>query len=115
MKLTLFREQSPDRVEKEIADSIVSGSPRQHAELMFSGQSDTIKSGVWESTAGVFTAVMQDQIEFCHIIEGGATIRTGDGGEFTVKAGDAFVMESGLHTEWTVDEFVKKHFVICAV
>ena len=115
MKFTLFRDQSPERVEKDIAESIVSGTPRQHAELMFSGQQETIKSGIWESTAGVFTAVMQDQVEFCHILEGGATIRTDEGGEFTVKAGDAFVMESGLKTEWTVDDYIKKHFVICAV
>jgi uncharacterized cupin superfamily protein len=115
MKFTLFRDQSPARVEKEIADSIVSGTPQQHAQLMFSGQQDSIKSGVWESTAGVFTAVMQDQIEFCHILEGSATIRTDEGETFTVKAGDAFVMESGLSTEWTVDGFIKKHFVICAV
>ncbi|WP_390911874.1 cupin domain-containing protein [Pseudosulfitobacter sp. SM2401] len=115
MKFTLFRDQSPARVEKEIADSIVSGTPQQHAQLMFSGQQDSIKSGVWESTAGVFTAVMQDQIEFCHILEGSATIRTDEGETFTVKAGDGFVMESGLSTEWTVDDFIKKHFVICAV
>ena len=115
MTFTLFRDQSPDRVEKNIADSIVSGTPKQHAQLMFSGQKDTIKSGVWESTAGVFTAVMHDQVEFCHILEGGATIRTTAGDVFTVKAGDAFVMESGLSTKWTVDAYVKKHFVICAV
>ena len=115
MKFTLFRDQSPERVEKDIADAIVSGTPRQHAELMFSGQQDTIKSGIWESTAGVFTAVMQDQVEFCHILEGGATIRTDEGGEFTVKAGDAFVMEPGLRTRWHIRKYVRKHFVICDV
>ncbi|MFK7940714.1 MAG: cupin domain-containing protein [Roseovarius sp.] len=115
MKFTLFRDCDVPKVEKDIADSSVNGTPRQHAQLMFSGHQDTIKSGIWESTAGVFTAVMQDQIEFCHVLEGGATIRTGDGGSFTVAAGDAFVMESGLDTEWTVDTYIKKHFVICAV
>jgi uncharacterized cupin superfamily protein len=115
MTFTLFRDQSPARVEKDIADSILSGTPQQHAQLMYSGQRDTIKSGIWESTAGVFTATMQDQVEFCHILEGGATIRTDKGDTFTVAAGDAFVMENGLVTEWTVSEYVKKHFVICAV
>lgn len=115
MKFTLFRDCNATPVEKDISDDIVSGTPRQHAQLLFAGQQDTIKSGIWESTAGVFTAVMKDQIEFCHILEGGATIRTGDGGSFTVAAGDAFVMESGLETEWTVEDYIKKHFVICAV
>lgn len=115
MTFTLFRDCDVPKVEKDIADDIVQGAPRQHAQLMFSGDAERVKSGIWESTAGVFTAVMQDQIEFCHILEGGATIRTGDGGTFTVAAGDAFVMESGLNTEWTVDDYIKKHFVICAV
>ncbi len=82
---------------------------------MASVRGDTIKSGIWESTAGVFTAVMQDQVEFCHVLEGAATIRTGDGNSCHVAAGDAFVMESGLQTEWTVEDHIKKHFVICAV
>jgi len=115
MKLTLFRDQTPARVEKDIAADIVSGQPTQHSQLMASVHKETIKSGIWESTAGVFTAVMQDQIEFCHILEGGALIKTGDGNSYSVTAGDAFVMESGLQTEWTVDTYIKKHFVICAV
>lgn len=115
MKFTLFRDQEVPRVEKNIADDIVSGAPKQHSQLMFSGHADTVKSGIWESTAGVFTAVMQDQIEFCHILEGSATIRTEHGETFEIKAGDAFVMESGLSMEWTVDTYIKKHFVITAV
>lgn len=115
MKFTLFRDTTTPRIEKDIAADIVSGAPCQHSQLMFSGNGDTLKSGIWESTAGVFRAVMQDQIEFCHILEGGATIRTEHGETFVVAAGDAFVMESGLHLEWTVDDYVKKHFVICAV
>ncbi len=114
MKYTVFSQTDVPRVEKDISSDIVSGAPVQHAQLKFLGQGDTIKSGVWESTAGVFNAVMQDQIEFCHVLEGGATIKT-PAGTFSVKAGDAFVMESGLETEWTVDDYIKKHFVICAV
>jgi uncharacterized cupin superfamily protein len=114
MKFTKFADKDVPRVKKDITADIVSGAPEQHAYLKFSGHGDTIKSGIWESTAGVFTAVMQDQIEFCHILEGGAVIKT-DVGTFEVTEGDAFVMESGLKTEWTVETYVKKHFVICAV
>lgn len=115
MKFTLFRDSTPPKVEKDIVGDIISGAPRQHSQLMFSGNNETVKSGIWESTAGQFRAVMQDQIEFCHILEGSATIRTEHGETFEVGVGDAFVMESGLQLEWTVDEYVKKHFVICSV
>lgn len=115
MKFTLFRDLRVPKVEKDIAGDIVKGAPRQHSQLMFSGNKDTIKSGIWESTPGVFRAVMQDQVEFCHILEGSATIRTDRGETFEVGVGDAFVMENGLQMEWTVDDYVKKHFVICSV
>lgn len=113
MKFIHFNDCKTPKVEKDITDDIVSGTPQHFSQLHYSGHGETIKSGVWECTAGVFKAVMQDQVEFCHILEGGATIKTGAGESFTVKAGDAFVMESGLELEWTVDKFVKKHFVIC--
>lgn len=82
VKFTLFRKTDVPRVEKDIADDILSGAPRQHSQLLFASDKETIKSGIWESTAGSFRAVMQDQIEFCHIIEGGATIRTEHGETF---------------------------------
>lgn len=114
MKFTLFKDCDTPKIEKEVAPSdIVSGSPRHHSQLHYAGHQDTIKSGVWDCTAGVFRAVMKDQVEFCHILEGGATIKASSGETFVVKAGDAFVMEAGLELEWTVDNYVKKHFVIC--
>ena len=51
---------------------------------------------------------MDDIVEFCHIIEGGATIKTSDGNSHDVQAGDTFVMSAGLETEWTVGEYIKK-------
>lgn len=110
--LTQFSMCSTDPVQKDIADLIVSGEPVQTAWPHFVGNNETFRSGVWQSTAGVFRGPMTDQIEFCHIIEGEARIVTGDGQEFTVKAGDGFVMDNGLQPVWHVDNFVKKHFVI---
>ena len=114
MKLTKFSDQNPPRVEKDLTGAIIRGEPRQHSQLMYAGHGDEIKSGIWESTAGVFTATMTDLVEFCHVLEGAATIKTSDGNTYSVSAGDAFVMEAGLETEWTVDTYIKKHFVICA-
>ena len=114
MKFTKFSDTNPPRLEKNLTGSIISGAPVQHSQLMYAGHDGAIKSGIWESTAGVFTATMTDLVEFCHVLEGSASIKTSDGNTYHVTAGDAFVMEAGLETEWTVDTYIKKHFVITA-
>ncbi len=113
MNLTVFKHHDVPRVQNDISANIVSGNPVQHAELKFSGHDGKVRSGIWESTAGVFTADYTGIVEFCHILEGSASIKTADGKEFQVSAGDGFVLDAGLQTEWTVDTFVKKHFMIC--
>ena len=109
---THFTNNDVAPVQKDISDSIVSGNPVHTTWLHFTGANDTFLSGKWQSTAGVFKGPMNDQIEFCHILEGGARIVLGDGSEFTVKPGDSFVMDNGLQPVWHVDEIVKKSFVI---
>ena len=113
--ITLFSEHTPPRTEKDVTGDTISGAPKQFVELMYSGQNDTLKSGIWESSAGVFRASYDGIVEFCHILEGGAVITSSDGQSVTVKAGDGFILDQGLQTEWTVETFVKKHFFIVAV
>jgi len=115
MTIIVFKNHDVDRVQNDISDSIVSGKPIHHAELKFSGHDDKVRSGIWESTAGVFTAEYNCIVEFCHVLEGSASIKTSDGQVFDVTAGDGFVLDEGLKTEWTVDTFIKKHFMICKV
>ncbi|WP_166368588.1 cupin domain-containing protein [Psychromonas sp. SA13A] len=101
--------------ERTPTDVTISGTPIHTGWPHFISADGKTRSGVWQSTAGVFRGPMNDQIEFCHILEGEALIKTEDGKEFTVKSGDAFVMDNGLQPIWHVDNFVKKHFVIVAV
>ena len=115
MNITLFSDQSPARVEKDISADIVSGAPRQFVELMFSGQQDKIKSGIWECSAGAFKANYHGIVEFCYILEGSATITTQSGQSVTVRKGDGFVLDQGLETEWVVETHIKKQFFICSV
>ena len=112
---TRFADCSTEPVQKEVSQLVVSGNPQQTAWPHFVGNDGAFRSGVWESTAGVFRGPMNDQIEFCHIIEGEARIVIEGGEEITVRAGDGFVMDNGLQPVWHVDKFVKKHFVIVAV
>lgn len=115
MTLTVFKNHDVPRVQNDISASIVSGNPVQHAQVKFNGHDGKVRSGIWESTAGVFTADYTGIVEFCHILEGSATIKTSDGMQFEVAAGDGFVLDAGLSCEWTVDTYVKKHFMICQV
>lgn len=115
MTVTVFREHRVARVENDISDNIVSGEPEQHAEVKFNSHDGKVRSGIWESTAGVFTADYTGIVEFCHVLEGSASIKTADGREYKVSAGDGFVLDAGLRTEWTVDTFIMKHFMICQV
>lgn len=108
---TKFSDCTTSAIQRDISDTIVSGNPVHTSWPHFVGNNDKFRSGVWESTAGVFKGPMNDQIEFCHIIKGEARIVAGDK-EFTVKAGDGFVMDKGLQPIWHVDKYVKKHFVI---
>lgn len=113
MQLTDFKNHDVPRVQNDISANTVSGEPVQHAEVKFNGHNNKIRSGIWESSAGVFTADYTGIVEFCHILEGSARIKTATGEVFEVTAGDGFVLDSGLQTEWTVDSFIKKHFMIC--
>lgn len=113
MHLTVFRNHDVPRVQNEISDTVVSGTPIHHAQIKFNGHNGKIRSGIWESTAGSFTADYTGIVEFCHILEGEATVKTEAGEETVVSEGDAFVLDAGLKVTWTVQAHIKKHFMIC--
>jgi len=115
MQFINFAEQDITPVQKDVAGDVIDGAPRQKVWSHFVGADGTFKSGMWDSTAGVFRGPMNDQIEFCHILEGEARIETADGASRVVKAGDAFVMDNGLQPVWHVAKYVRKHYVIVAV
>jgi uncharacterized protein len=52
--------------------------------------------------------------EFCHLIEGRATITSESGEEWHLAPGDAFVIPSGFRGTWETVETVRKHYVILA-
>ena len=113
--LTKFSNQSPVATKQDTSGVTISGTPEHTVWVHFRGAGDQFRAGVWESTAGVFHGPQNDQIEYCYILEGGATIKTQDGQEFEVKAGDGFVMDNGLKPVWTVHDRVKKQWVIVSV
>lgn len=116
MKFVKFSEQKVDPVNKPFDQSnVMEGSPEQHVWNYFIGADDQVKSGMWDCSAGVFVGPMNNQIEYCHILEGEARIETPDGTSRTVRVGDSFVMDNGLRPVWHVEKYVRKYYVICAV
>ena len=113
--LTKFADHSPEAIVQDTSAVTISGAPAHTVWVHFKGAADQVRAGVWESTAGVFHGPQNDQIEYCYILEGEASIRTQDGQTFTVAAGDGFVMDNGLKPVWTVPERVKKQWVIVSV
>lgn len=116
MKFTNFSEQKVDPIKKEFdKKNVIEGAPEQHVWNHFVGANDRFKSGMWDCSAGVFVGPMNNQIEYCHILEGEARIETPDGESRIVRAGDSFVMDNGLQPVWHVEKYVRKYYVICSV
>ena len=87
----------------------VEGEPTMKTWIEYS--TDSALCGTWEATVGTYHATYTSW-EFVHLIAGKITI-TPDGGEsYTVKAGDAFIIEAGFAGTWKIEEDVKKHFHI---
>ncbi len=77
----------------------------------FSGEDGRLFSGIWESTPGK-VAVAYDEWEFCHIIQGKAILTNEAGKKWTVKKGDAFIIEPGFKGSWETVTKLRKHYVI---
>lgn len=115
-QFVLFGKPAVEPSVKDDSANILSGNPTQKVWLYANDSATGSKFGVWDCQAGKFKAKMDGIAEFCSIIEGEATITNmADGSQRTVRAGDAFVMEPGLETEWIVPVYVKKHFAISNV
>ncbi len=97
-------------------DDVVSGDVARNTWVHCVDLQTSSRFGFWDCSAGVFTASYDGISEFCHILEGEAHIKITDTGDvFTVKAGDSFVMEAGLQTEWTIPTYIRKCFAITDV
>ncbi len=51
-----------------------------------------------------------DETEDCYILEGRVVVRTPDGREVEIKAGDFVTFPQGLSCTWEVLEPIKKHY-----
>ena len=115
-RLVHFGENDVPATPNTNQDDVLSGDATRNAWVHCVDPKSSSRFGYWECAAGVIRADYDNITEFCHVIEGEAQVKDLSTGEsFTVKAGDSFVLEAGLKTEWTVPTYIRKSFAICDV
>jgi len=93
------------------AHKVVAGDPLQTLRNHYSDASGQFHAGEWNGEVGEWRVEYSEQ-EFCLITKGVVKIRSDDGQEYCLKAGDAFVIPSGFKGYWQVIEAVHKYYVI---
>ena len=71
-----------------------------------------IDTGLWESTAGTFSAERIGYTEICTILSGRVTVEVDGEKSQEFGPGDIMVMPSGWKGLWHVHEPVRKHYTI---
>ena len=71
-----------------------------------------IEAGVWECTAGTFTASRDGYDEVCTIVSGTATVTASDGTVTELSPGTVFVTPAGWTGTWRLHTTVRKTYVI---
>jgi uncharacterized cupin superfamily protein len=111
--MDFFQPIDPEAVspssERPDPDKVVSGDP------VFTTWSieerDGLYTGIWRSTPGAWR-VSYDEWEYCHIREGHSVLKSSDGSERVLKAGDSFLIQPGFQGVWDVIETTVKDYVI---
>ncbi|PDQ34676.1 MAG: hypothetical protein B5766_10145 [Candidatus Lumbricidophila eiseniae] len=70
------------------------------------------EAGVWEAEPGTFSAHRADYHEICLVLSGSAVLTEDGQPPIQVSAGDLFVTPAGWRGTWTVQETLRKVFVV---
>jgi uncharacterized cupin superfamily protein len=93
-------------------EALLSGNPVQHTKAFFKDAGGRLTVGVWDTTAYHRKPIPFPRHELMCLLEGEVTI-TGPGGKAQkFKAGDSFFIPHGAVTDFKVDGYLKKIFVI---
>ncbi len=102
-------ENTPCSAREPNKDILINGNP-QFKSWTFDSISNKLKSGIWESTPGKWK-FRNSHWEYCRILSGTSVITENTGKQFTVKAGDSFILKPGFTGTWEVVETTQKDFV----
>jgi uncharacterized cupin superfamily protein len=71
-----------------------------------------LETGVWECTAGTFTATRKGYDEIALIVSGTATVTDAHGVVSELAPGTVFVTPDGWEGTWVVHEAMRKNYTI---
>jgi uncharacterized cupin superfamily protein len=93
------------------ADRLVRGQPMQRTWNHYTSADGKFFSGIWEGEPGCWKTHYTEH-EFCQLLSGRVILRSKDGSETELVAGDNFVIPAGFEGEWEVLETAKKVYAI---
>lgn len=91
---------------------LVSGTPVQRGHIYHEDSARGYLTGVWDCTAFTTKSEPYPDDELMILLEGELIIKTSDGVETALKAGDAFVIPKGLECQWIQPGYLRKFFMI---
>lgn len=94
------------------ASALVAGTPVQRGHNYFTDDTGTLTAGVWDCTPMTTKSAPYSVNEFMLVLEGSVTIVHDDGREWTIKAGESFVIPKGAPVVWKQTEYMRKFYVI---
>lgn len=90
----------------------IEGNQREATATLWTSADGLVEVGVWECSAGRFTAQRDDNSEICHIVSGRVTLHGPGDAESSVGPGELLVLPMGWRGEWTIHEHTRKLYVI---
>ncbi|CAN7697239.1 cupin domain-containing protein [Mycolicibacterium frederiksbergense] len=76
--------------------------------------SNGTRVGFWDCQPGAFRHQCEGFTEICQILTGIAVVDQDNGETVTLHTGDTLVMPSGWRGTWTVEQYVRKLFIVVA-
>jgi uncharacterized cupin superfamily protein len=93
------------------AEKLLKGQYKTKTWNHWTGEDERLYCGIWECSPGKVN-IDYKEWEFCHFIEGKAILTNEAGKQWTLKAGDGFIIPPGFKGTWETVEKVRKHYVI---
>lgn len=90
----------------------IEGNQVEAVKTLWKSPDGLAEAGVWECTAGRFTANRETNSEICHIVHGRVTLHDVDGRSQDVGPGEMLVLPIGWRGEWTLHEKTRKLYFI---
>jgi len=84
----------------------------ESSEVIWKSVDGIVETGVWECTAGTFTASRDGYDEVATILSGTATVVSSGGDTVDLGPGSTLVTPAGWTGTWTVHETMRKVFVL---